>query len=298
MRCSYFTFVIAAALGSCASSTLTFPTPVAAVQTLLESAEQPAMAEQLLGAGGFDVLRSGDDVADRDDLAVVRELIAQKLAFDEVDDDRCIALLGDDGWPLPIPLVRAGDGWRFDVEAGKDEILNRRIGRNELSTIATLRECVEAQLEYASVGRDGNPPRFAGKWSSSQGAHDGLYWPVSPDGAVSPLGPLVAAADASGYRRTVTEAPVPYHGYLYRMLTAQGPSAPGGARNYVDASGRLREGFGFLAWPVSYGNSGVMSFQVNQQGIVFERDLGDDTAAMVARINSYDPALEWCPVRL
>lgn len=298
MHCSYYTFVIAAALGSCASSTLTFPTPGAAMQTLLESAENANAAEELLGVGGFDVLRSGDDVSDRDDLAVVRTLIAQKLVFDEVDDDRCVALLGDDGWPLPIPIVRAGDGWRFDVEAGKEEILNRRVGRNELSTIATLRACVEAQLEYASVGRDGEPPRFAGKWRSSQGTHDGLYWPVAEGGTDSPLGPLVAAADASGYRRSATNVPVPYHGYLFRILTAQGPGAPGGARDYVDASGRLSEGFGFLAWPVSYGNSGVMSFKVNQQGIVFERDLGDRTAAIVAGITSYDPALNWSPVGL
>ncbi len=298
MRCSSYTLVLAAALCSCASSTLTFPTPVAAVQALLESAEHPDAAEQLLGPGGFDVLRSGDEVADREDLATVRQLIAQKLDFDQVADDCCIALLGDDRWPLPIPIVRAADGWLFDIDAGKDEILNRRVGQNELSTIATLRACVDAQFEYASVGRDGNPPRFAGKWSSSEGSHDGLYWPLTPGEVVSPLGPLVAAANAAGYRRAATNKPVPYHGYLYRMLTAQGLDAPGGARDYVDASGRLRDGFGFLAWPVSYGNSGVMSFKVNRQGIVFESDLGRNTAAIIAGINSYDPALNWRPVSL
>lgn len=294
MRATTFALFL---LAACASQpAATFATPEAAIQALVDCADNQDKAEELLGPGGFDVLKSGDEVADREDLDAVRELVKQKVAFESPTVDRRIALLGKDGWPLPLPLVRENGRWRFDVDAGKDEILNRRIGRNELSTIATLRECVDAQLEYAEEGRDGNPPAFAGKWASTDGKHDGLYWPAAAGQPDSPLGPLVAAATAQGYQRSESGEPVPFHGYYFRILTAQGPAAPGGARSYQDNTGLLRTGFAVLAWPATYRNSGVVTFLVNQQGILFQRDLGESTATAVQQITSYDPDGSWSPV--
>jgi len=204
-----------------------------------------------------------------------------------------IALLGEAAWEFPIPLVAVGNGWRFDVEAGREEITNRRVGRNELSTIATLREMVDAQREYAAEGRDGHPPAFASRLLSTPGRHDGLYWPVAEGEPESPLGEFVAAAAEEGYRSG--EAPIPYHGYHYRLLTAQGACAPGGPRDYLDAEGLLTGGFAVIAWPATYGSSGVMTFQVNRQGIVFQKDLGPGTRDAVAAIRAYDPDGSWTP---
>jgi hypothetical protein len=282
-------------LGACATNTLTFASPEEAVKALVDSAEDRSRAEELLGSGGFDMLRSGDEVADHEDIEAVRALIREKVAFEDDGDDCRIALLGNDAWPLPLPIVREGERWRFDVEAGKDEILRRRIGRNELGTIATLRAIVEAQYDYVAEGRDGRPPAFASKFASSEGKHDGLYWPVGENEAESPLGPLVASAAKHGYERPSQGDPEPYQGYHYRLLTAQGASAPGGARSYL-VDGQLRDGFAVLAWPATWGNSGMKTFLVNQRGIVYERDLGASTESEAQRIASFDPDTNWSPV--
>jgi hypothetical protein len=283
------------ALGCVTKRSASFETPEDAVRFLVEATDDRDSAELLLGPGGFDMLRSGDDVADRQDLEAVVELMREKIAFEDLGEGRRIALLGNDGWELPIPLVEDENGWRFDVEAGREEIVNRRVGRNEISTIETLRAMVDAQREYAAEGRDGNPPAFARRFLSSPGRHDGLYWPASEHEEESPLGPLIAEAAEDGYRNGLDQ-PIPYHGYFYRLLTAQGSAAPGGARSYVDAQDRLTRGFAVVAWPATYGNSGVMTFLVNQQGIVFQRDLGAGTAQGVAAIRAYDPDANWTPV--
>jgi hypothetical protein len=284
---------LALLLPGCAAPLATFESPAAAIQALVDSAEDRARAEELLGPGGFDMLLSGDEVADKDDIDAVRALIKEKVAF-EANGDMVKALLGNDEWPLPLPLVKAGNRWRFDVEAGADEILNRRIGRNELDAIDTLRACVEAQREYAALpGHDGIV--YAAKWYSTAGQKDGLYWPAAEGEEPSPLGPLLVEAAAEGYRRAEDGEPTPYHGYYYRILTSQGANAPGGARDYADKDGKLRSGFAFLAWPATHGNSGVKTFVVNQQGIVFERDLGPETAELAKKITSYDPDESWEP---
>jgi hypothetical protein len=282
-------------LAACASTAGTFASPDDAVKALVDSADDRSRAEELLGPGGFEVLRSGDEVADHDDLEAVRKLIREKVAFENDGDDCRIALLGHDGWPLPLPIVRDGGRWRFDVDAGKDEILNRRIGRNELSTMETLRAVVDAQFEYASEGRDGKQPCFAGKWASSDGRHDGLYWEASGEEPESPLGPLVVAAAAKGYERPREGEIEPYHGYYYRLLTEQGANAPGGARNYV-VDGQLRTGFAVIAWPATWGNSGIMTFLVSQRGIIYQRDLGASTAKLAPQITAFDPEATWTPV--
>jgi hypothetical protein len=284
-----------AVLGACATPReATFATPEEAVQRLCAAADDEAAADELLGAGGFSLLRSGDEVADRADVDAVRAKAHERVAFEDVDEDCKLAVLGNDGWELPIPLVRENGRWRFDVEAGREEIVNRRVGRNELSVIETLRALVEAQREYAAVGRDGNPAAYAERFVSSPGKQDGLYWPVAEGEPESPLGPLIAEAAEEGYRPG--ESPTPYHGYFYRVITEQGAAAPGGARSYRDANGRLTLGFAVVAWPASYRDSGVMTFVVNRQGLVFQQDLGPETAKLVAAMRSYDPDPSWSPV--
>jgi hypothetical protein len=293
MQAYTHTILIAGLLSfGCASShTATFATPEDALHRLLDSVDDRDAAEELLGAGGFELLRSGDDVADKQDLEHVLELARERSVFEEVSPDHKLALLGEDAWVFPIPIVREDGVWSFDVEAGREEILNRRVGRNELSTLATLRVLVAAQRDYAAQSDGGT---YAMRMLSSEGQRDGLYWPVAEDEPESPLGPFVADAFEAGYRR---EQPIPYHGYCYRVLTEQGASAPGGARSYLDDKGQLRSGFGVLAWPATYGNSGVMTFVVNQQGIVFERDLGADTEKTAGSIKAYDPDESWTPDR-
>jgi hypothetical protein len=288
------TALLACAQGCASSSSAPaheFQTPEAAVRGLVEASEDEDAAEALLGPGGFSLLRSGDDVADRQDFEAVVALVQEGVAFEDIDADRKLALLGRERWELPIPLVREGDVWKFDVEAGREEVLNRRVGRNELSTIATLREFVAAQREYAAEQHDQTPVQYAQRVLSSPGKHDGLYWDVAQGQPESPLGPFVAEAFEEGYRESA-EKPIPYHGYCFRLLTEQGSNAPGGVRSYLDEKGRLTRGFAFVAWPATYDNSGVMTFVVNQQGIVFQKDFGPVENVTVT---SYDPDASWTP---
>ncbi len=250
-------------------------------------------ADAILGEGAVEMLSSGDPVADKEDAAKVKAMILEGVEFDE-EDGRSIAYIGEDGWPFPIPLVQDDAGWRFDVEAGREEILTRRIGRNEIVALATMRAFVEAQKEYAAVGRDGKPPCYAAKLWSEPGLHDGLYWETAEGEPESPMGPLVADAAEEGYTRQ-SGGPAPYHGYCFRLLTGQGDHAPGGAKSYLDDKGLLTKGFAIVAWPATWGNSGLTTFIVNHQGIVFERDFGDDTPETVAEMKAYDPDSEWDP---
>ncbi len=273
-----------------------FATPEAALLELAGTigTHDQARAERLLGEDGPEMLQSGDEVADREDALRVQQFIHEKIAFEEQGPDTRIALLGNDAWPFPIPLVREDGAWHFDVEAGAEEIANRRIGRNELSTLATLHAYVDAQREYASVGHDSKPAAFARKVISSVGQHDGLYWPAADGEEESPLGPLVAAANEEGYTKSSEEHPA-YHGYRFRTLTSQGKNAPGGAKNYLDDKGSMTHGFAMVAWPAKYGMSGVMSFVVGSQGIVYQRDLGEQTDAAIEKLTSFDPDSSWDP---
>jgi len=294
-------FVLACALfaGSACTSTApaSFDTPQAALQELAATigAHDPERVEQLLGADGPELLSSGDEVADREDALRVQQYILEKVAFQEHGPDKRIALLGETGWEFPIPLVRESGSWRFDVVAGAEAVANLRVGRNELNAIASLHAYVDAQREYASESRDGQPRAFARLIHSSPGKHDGLYWPVAEGEPDSPLGPLIAEAAREGYTNDSDE-PQAFNGYYFRVLMQQGAHAPGGAKSFVDSSGRMTGGFALLAWPAKYHMSGVMTFLVNQQGIVYERDLGPDTATIVAGYRAYDPDDNWNPV--
>ncbi len=204
--------------------------------------------------------------------------------------------VGNDGWPFPIPMVKQGAQWLFDTQAGKEEILNRRIGKNELRTLEVVRTYVEAQREYASVDRNGDQVlEYAQKLLSSEGLKDGLYWPPELDGEISPFGPLVADAQDQGYspgRKAGKSAPAPFHGYYFKVLKRQGRNAPGGKYDYV-INGRMIAGFALVAWPAEWGQSGVMTFIVNQQGRVYQKDLGPQTSRLAERMKTYDPDPTW-----
>ena len=203
-------------------------------------------------------------------------------------DGRARIAAGQKGWTLPIPLEKTASGWRFDMKAGMDEIAVREIGRNELSAIQVVKAYADAQREYIARDRNGDGvPEYAQKIASSAGKMDGLYWPSKANEEPSPLGRLLADAAAEKGRK-----PGSYHGYSYRILTAQGPDAPGGARSYI-ADGRMTGGFGLVAWPTSYGKSGIMSFMINQDGQVYEKNLGRDTATQAARVKTFNPDATW-----
>ena len=271
----------------------TFATPEEAVQAVagLIGAGDDQQTEAIFGPGSAELFGSGDAVAAREDAERVKAMILAKVAFEEFDEKTRVAFFGEQAWPMPIPLVRTADGkrWRFDTAAGREELLNRRIGRNELSTLTSLHALVDAQYEYRSTGRDDNPPAFARRFFSTAGAHDGLYWEPTEGEALSPLGDLFAEAEGYGAPEQA------FHGYHYRMISTQGKSAPGGEKSYLDAQGRLTHGFAAIAWPAKYGNSGLMTFLINHQGIAFQKDLGADTGTAVTLVEAYDPDESWDP---
>lgn len=302
MKCRFIIQVAAAgvlvlAASGCAAPGNTFATPVEAMNAVAKvvGTGDTQRVKQIFGSDALDVIGSGDPVADREDALRVKAMILDRVEF-EGDDDMVVAVIGAQGWPFPIPLTRHGDGWRFDLDEGRDELLNRRVGRNELSTLATLREYVIAQGEYAAVGRDGNPPAFAQAIRSTAGRHDGLYWRVAEGEPESPLGPLIADA-VEAYGAASADASWPFRGYYYRILTRRGADAPGGERDYVDDNGLMTKGFAAVAWPASYGDSGIMTFVVSHLGIIFEKDLGPGTDRAARSMTSYAPDETWAPVR-
>ncbi len=291
--------LLAFAVSGCAVPGKTYATPVEAMNAVADvvGTGDTQRVEQIFGSGAMDVIGSGDPIADRADAKRVKEMILEHLEF-EGNDDEVVAVIGAQGWPFPIPLTRHGDGWRFDLDEGREELLNRRVGRNELSTLVTLREYVIAQGEYAAFGRDGNPPAFAQAFRSTAGSHDGLYWPAAEGEPESPLGPLIADAVEEGYvsRAKAAGESWPFHGYHYRILTRRGADAPGGERDYIDGNGLMTLGFAVVAWPAIYGKSGVMTFVVSHLGIIFEKDLGPGTSKAVRSMTSYEPDETWAPV--
>jgi hypothetical protein len=273
-----------------------FKTPAAAMQALVAAArtgDRPKLLA-ILGAEGEPLVESGDDVEDATERRRFVSMASQGTRFETLSDGAVIAHLGRGSTPFAIPLVKDGNEWRFDTAAGKDELLNRRIGRNELSVIAALRAYVDAQLQYARID-PGNV--FAQKIRSEPGKHDGLYWESTGGSDESPLGPLFAEATGEGYAVNEPSAtPQPFHGYYFRILTAQGPNAPGGAQDYVK-DGKMTGGFAMVAWPAEYGQSGIMTFLVNRQGVVFEKDLGAQTPEVMKAMTTYDPDKTWLPAR-
>lgn len=275
-----------------------YPSADDAVDALIAAAvsDEPNALEAVLGSTVAS-LRSGDPIADSNDRDAFAAAAAVAANIEDYGEDAAILTLGEDNWPFPIPLVRDDEGWYFDTEAGAEEVLDRRIGRNELTTIAVLHELVDAQHEYAREDRNGDGVKeFAAKLRSADGTRDGLYWPAAEGESESPMGRFVAEAVSEGYTPGSEDGPRPYHGYIYRMLGASGDEAPGGAREYSDAEGRWTGGFAALAYPAEYGNSGIMTFIVDQRGLLFEKDLGAETEEEAAAITAFDPDKSWYPV--
>jgi hypothetical protein len=248
----------------------------------------------VVGPASKDWLFTGDPVADRDDWAKFLAAYDKKNGISREGETRATLIVGDDNWSFPAPLQKKGDKWAFDAAAGREEIINRRIGRNELDTLQTLLAIVDAQREYAAADPDQTGfNAYARRFISSDGKKDGLYWPTPPGAAPSPLGPLVGAAAKEGYHlKTGQGQPEPYHGYYYRMLTAQGKAAHGGAYNYL-VNGRLIGGFAVVAYPAKNGISGVMTFIVNHDGSVYQKNLGSGTDAAARAMARYNPDKSW-----
>ena len=291
-----FTFLSLIASGwAQPSQQRTFATPEAGVAALVDAVRMMdrAALEAVLGPGSREVIESGDPVEDanaRDEFLAAYDAKSNLVA---VNDTTRTLQVGQSDWPLPIPLIREGSMWRFDLEAGRDEIINRRIGQNELNAIEASQAFVDAQQEYASAERDGdNILEYAQRFVSTNGMKDGLYWPAPAGEEESPLGPLFAEARAEGYQVETAAPGSAYYGYRYKILTAQGPAAMGGAYDYI-VGGNMISGVGLVAYPAQYGVSGVMSFIVNHDGVVYQKDLGPETAASAAAMTAFNPDNTW-----
>lgn len=278
-----------------------FANPDEAAAALVQAAQSdaPANLASLFGQGHEGLLSSGDPVEDKNNRDGFAAMAKEKVAIDKSGEDKATILVGTQAWPFPIPLVKQADGWQFDATQGEQEIINRRIGRNELRTLSAMRAYLEAQAEYASSDRDNDGvSEYAQKITSTPGQQDGLFWDPQPGEADSPLGPLMAEAQAQGYvLGGKPEQPTPYHGYFFRILTRQGPAAPGGKYDYI-INGNMIAGFALVAFPASYGGSGVMSFIVNHQGRIFQQDLGLKTTEIAKAIKEFNPDSGWVPVVL
>jgi len=271
-----------------------FESPEQAVAALILAARNGNTDDLLkvLGPESKKLVTSGDTVADGQARA---KFVADFDAASKIirqGDVRAILVIGKDEWPFPIPVVRQKASWRFDAKAGAQELIDRRVGANELDTIEVCHAYVDAQREYATKDRNNDDfLEYAQKFVSSPNKHDGLYWPAQAGEEESPIGPLFASARAEGYAASRGK-PTPYHGYYYRILKAQGPHAPGGAVDYV-VRGHMVGGFALVAFPAQYGASGIMTFIVNHDGDVFQKDLGPNTAKIARSMVRYDPDASW-----
>ena len=275
-----------------------FATPEEAAASLLQAFKTQDMEkmEAIFGREGIEAVASGDPVSDRHDREVIALAMEQSWRWAPHGADGNELIIGDEQWPFPVPLVRTGTEWQFDTEKGKEEVLARRIGGNELDVIGLCREYVGMQREYAGQPHDGKPAGlFAQRLRSSPGRQDGLYWQAKRGERRSPLGDLVAKAEAEGYDQSKPESSQ-FRGYRFRILTAQGPAAPGGKKSYV-VNGDMSGGFALLAYPAKYAFSGVMTFVVGQEGVVYQKDLGKDTATQAPRLAEYNPDESWTAVQ-
>ncbi|MCI0747202.1 MAG: DUF2950 domain-containing protein [Verrucomicrobia subdivision 3 bacterium] len=273
-----------------------FATPQEAVAALERAASAASLTElRAIFGPGLDEIANPDRVQATNELATFASGLSETNRLVPIAQKRLAIEYGPEATLFPVPLVENSGRWVFDTEAGAEELINRRIGRNELAVLEVVRAYVDAQREYAGRDRDEDEVlEYAQKFGSTPGTKDGLYWPRDLDGTMSPLGPLVAEAQAVGYRKSAGAGPQPFHGYYFRILTRQGKHAPGGAYDYI-INRNMIGGFALVAWPAEYDETGVMTFIVNQQGRVYQKDLGSKTAQVAESIKAYDPDKTWQP---
>ncbi|WCM54542.1 DUF2950 domain-containing protein [Pseudomonas sp. WJP1] len=265
-----------------------FATPEKAAQAFVEAlgtknADQKRLAE-LLGEDWRSFIPR--DGAEREDVEAFLKQYHEQHQIEKTGDNKAILSVGKEHWTLPIPIVKGAKGWRFDIKAGSAELRTRQIGRNELAAVQSALAYHDAQMDYASVDRDGDGAlEYAQKIFSTPGKHDGLYWADDDSGQISPLGPE--------FGKTI--AGEPWHGYRFRILLGQGPSAPGGAYSYLIGD-KMSRGFALIAWPAKYGETGVMSFMISHEGQVFEKDLGPGSEKLAQAMKRFDPDDSWAEV--
>ena len=270
---------------------------LAALVKALQAGDTKAL-RSILGPGSEKLVTSGDPVADENGRKKFLDSFGAAHTLIQAGEDRMTLVIGENNWPWAIPLVQANSRWHFDATSGAQEIINRRIGRNELLAIRTLLTSVEAEKDYYDrLKRGTGTGAYAERFFSTADTQDGLYWEVGEGEPPSPLGPLVDVAQDEGYPGAdlPNGKQVPYQGYFFHILKAQGPNAPGGAKDYVK-DGLMTEGFALVAWPAEYQNSGVVTFLVDQDGVVFQKDLGPATAKIAAGMSKFDPDLTWARV--
>jgi hypothetical protein len=268
----------------------TFSSPEDASNALVKAAEsndEKAMLD-ILGPDEKRLVSSGDETEDADSRANFAHRYQEMHRLVKEPDGTTTLYTGAENWPMPIPLVNKGDSWYFDTEAGKKEILYRRIGQNEISAIRVCEELVAAEKEYYSTQHD----QYAEKFFSDEGQHNGLYWKAADGEPQSPIGPLVASAVAEGYAKGRDDAPTPYRGYYYHILIGQGKNGPDGAKSYI-VNGKMTDGFAFVAYPAEYRSSGVMTFIVSEDGVVYQKDLGKKTGVLAKAMKDYNPDSSW-----
>ena len=257
-----------------------------ALLTAAQSNDEKVLLE-ILGPDGKQIVSSGDDTEDSESRANFVKRYQEMHRLVKEPDGTTVLYIGAHNWPAPIPLVNKGNSWFFDTEAGRKEILYRRIGRNELSAIRVCQELAAAQKEYSAQYKE-----YAQKIFSDEGQHNGLYWKAAAGEPKSPIGPLVASAVDDGYAKSRSGNPTPYRGYYYHILTSQGKNVPGGAKSY-SVNGKMTEGFAFVAYPAEYRSSGVMTFVVGKDGVVYRKDLGPNTATVAKALKSFNPDSTW-----
>jgi len=293
---SYRCLRLAAVIGglviaSAAMAQQGYRTPEEAAEALIAAVRADDQKEivKVLGPGSMDVISSGDAVNDENMRKAFVAAYDVRHSFKRDGDKSATLLIAQDEYPFSIPIAQKNGAWSFDVAAGRDELLARRIGRNELAAIQVCLAYFDAQNEYAAVTKVGNLSVYAQRLVSTPGTKNGLYWPSAAGEAQSPLGEAVALASITGYRVGSGE---PYHGYFYKILTRQGPNASGGEHDYV-VNGKMLGGFALIAWPAQYGNSGIMTFMINHDGDVYQKDLGENTANIASKTSAFNPDDSW-----
>ncbi|HEY7291038.1 MAG TPA: DUF2950 domain-containing protein [Vicinamibacterales bacterium] len=277
-----------------------FATPEAAVQALIDTVKAGNLDEliAIFGPDSRDLVASSDPATGRENREVFTVAAAERWHLVDDKPNRKTLVIGNEDWPFPVPLAKTAAGWLFDTAAGKEEVIDRRIGQNELAAIDTCHAYVTAQHRYAQSGHDGRPEGlYAATFNSDPGKENGLYWPAVHPHKLSPLGDLLAQAAQDGRPVDPNRAePAPYNGYYFKILTAQGAHVSGGAKSYIK-DGNMSGGFALVAWPAQYNATGVMTFLVDQSGVVHEKDLGTATDATVKQMTAYNPDASWHPVR-